>query len=348
MQHAIAAQPKAAATEPLERTDARKRKQRRKTWRDAARKRDRRQGDEKPAERRRRTVEHVLRERAIQPGTLEAFELLTVARDAAGRRLLAPAAVGLLRSYLAGAEPTAGPGGWLCVPPATTQRQRADELDYCDRQLRNWNRDLVAAGFLRRGALVDAGDGTRGVRRSDGGTYIVTLKRRVWWVAPIVPALLSKAGNGFPAALITEAPPVGGAGFEISTPPDPPLELISSPRGPQSGLRPRHEEGGGAAAPVQPQPSTEENRVLDDASANDSPTVTGGSVPRGLGAPEGGALAPALRSATGGATPPALVAPSVPNVRTAPDTGGGDLQAAPAASRLATALARVGALLGEP
>lgn len=199
----------------LEKADARKRKERRKQWQTKAQRRRRKYPDEKPDARRRRSIESVLAEAGIQPGTVEAFNLLETARDENNRLLMFSSAPKLLRSYLADAEPPTALG-WRRVPTIKTQRQRGDELDLSDRQIRHLNRDLVAAGFLRNGGKHAAGDGMRACVTKDGRRYVVPLDRRVWWLMPVVVEIVAragarpssevKAGTLFPADLISDQP----------------------------------------------------------------------------------------------------------------------------------------------
>lgn len=261
-----------AATEILEKTDARQRKERRKHWKRKGRRQRRLHPQDAPAAVRRRIIERALFEAGVAAGTVEAFELLQSARDDTNRRLMHFAALPLLRSYLADAKAPAGTG-WQLVPTDRTQRERADALDLSDKYIRDLNRDLVSAGLLRDGGLHYHGDGARGFRRLDGKRYVVPLKRRVWWLAPAVVAIVARAaqpdcksGNPFPAGLISDQPLVLDPSSSAvcassgSLPfPFPPLATdrssldfpaSSPPFSPGSAVDTKRSEGAAVAAPV--------------------------------------------------------------------------------------------------
>lgn len=303
--------------ETLEEVDAAKRKRRRRSWREAAKRSDRRYAGMPASERRYRAAELVLATAAIAPATVEAFELLSVARDAQGLRLLSPSALKLLRSYMADADTTPREDGWLTVPPVQTQRQRADALDLSDRTLRNVNRDLIACGLLCPGVMLYCGDGVRVVRGSNGDDYCLELRRRVWLLAPAVAEMLgapraSKAGNEFPAAF-----PDGAADatpkLEGDAVASPEIELGQLPS--VATVFEGHE----LAEPASP--SVEAGSAL--RARNDEAARPCASRLAASGGAEGRGLAPGLSTAGKGAPTFSLVAPSVPAAERA---GGGDLQ----------------------
>jgi len=125
------------------------------------------------------------------------FEALYQARDATRRRVFHHAALSLLASYNRDAESADG-SGWRRVPTVKTQRERAEELGITEDYVRKLNRELLAFGAMRDGGLHDAGDGERVYRLKYGphrGKYRkVTLKRRVWRLAPVA-AILASAGE---------------------------------------------------------------------------------------------------------------------------------------------------------
>jgi hypothetical protein len=236
-----------AAPEILEKADARERKRRRATWRRKGGQQRKRHPHDPPAVVRGRIIERVLNDAGVAAGTVEAFDLLQGARDDTNRRLMYFAATGLLRSYLADAE-SAAETGWRRLPTSKTQRQRADALDISDKYIRDLNRDLAAAGLLRDGGLHYAGDGARSITRK-GKRYLIPLKRRVWWLAPAVAAIVArgealneldtKSGNPFPADLLSDQPsvidpPLSG----VCAPSDSPFSLPSSPAALRETLQP--------------------------------------------------------------------------------------------------------------
>lgn len=301
---AAVAVPARRTDETLEKADKRQRDARRgAARREAARFNRRRDAGDTPGERRHRFTRHSLELAGVAPGSIAALELLEVLRDAEGRRLLSATALSLLLHYYRDASAITD-DGWEYVPPRLTQRERAVEVDLTDRQLRNLNSMLIAAGFLRRGDLVDCGDGVRTVFRRDGACYPVPCDRRVWELAPVVRQLfgdvanspvIPRAGNTLPADLFMQQVVPSSDSFSegtaVAVPVDlddpsawPPLELVTEARAERPTAAPR----GGRVDPDSP---SEPVHQVDDLDA----------------APVGGMLPPnpsPARQQTGGSPPP--------------------------------------------